>query len=354
MNQEQKISWFFFDPNNKTVLLHRRDHRTRESSNMWDCFGGKIEEGETPKKALVRELHEELGIMIPECEAIKLINNENKYIYYIYFCDWLTQVIKLGEGAGFCWFSLENALNLGDITNEAKNILGKFKDNMNETNKKLTEGGIKTKNKIFSIILRTSLILALSSILAFYLSNLLEFNFRFQPLLKDNKILIPLLDSNTNYSVLNNFFYHNVLGFLKYRTTMSNNVKTIIGGDEKDYEHEVELFVKMNNPQGNEIKINYGESKDIFNGVKRDVLIATIKDMTYRTNINLKPEVLSDNNANIYLNKKIEGYIESTTKLTISSKIMLYFLTLIPVIAMIIWLKNFLQFIYYGKKYFKT
>lgn len=34
--------------------------------NVWDLPGGHVEENETPRVALVRELHEELGIVIPE------------------------------------------------------------------------------------------------------------------------------------------------------------------------------------------------------------------------------------------------------------------------------------------------
>lgn len=138
MNQNQQtIGWFFFDPKNKTVLLHRRDHRARQSPNMWDCFGGEIEKGESPRKALVREIEEELDIRVPETEMIPLIQDKTQQIYYIYFLDWLTRVIRLGEGAGYAWFSIEDALDLKkDLHANAYKILSKFKGTLTKSRKK--------------------------------------------------------------------------------------------------------------------------------------------------------------------------------------------------------------------------
>jgi len=49
----------------KVLLCHRSAHR-RWYPNIWDLPGGHIEKNELPAAALVRELHEELGIRIPE------------------------------------------------------------------------------------------------------------------------------------------------------------------------------------------------------------------------------------------------------------------------------------------------
>lgn len=125
----KKIGWFFFDPKYKTILLHRRDHRAQEAKNMWDCFGGKIENGEKPIEAFIRELFEELEVTIAEKDAKLFFKDQNRYIYYIHFHDWKTRALKLGEGAGFAWFSIQDALKLECIglTDEAKQILLKFK-----------------------------------------------------------------------------------------------------------------------------------------------------------------------------------------------------------------------------------
>jgi 8-oxo-dGTP diphosphatase len=68
-------------------LLVRRDrvllcHRSSERAwfpDVWDLPGGHVENGETPTGALVRELHEELGIVIvepAETQAIRIVTSE--------------------------------------------------------------------------------------------------------------------------------------------------------------------------------------------------------------------------------------------------------------------------------------
>jgi 8-oxo-dGTP diphosphatase len=48
------------------VLLCHRSATRRWHPNVWDLPGGHIQHGETPAMALVRELREEIGILIPE------------------------------------------------------------------------------------------------------------------------------------------------------------------------------------------------------------------------------------------------------------------------------------------------
>lgn len=48
------------------VFLCHRSAGRRWYPNVWDLPGGHIESNEAPAAALVRELHEELGILIPE------------------------------------------------------------------------------------------------------------------------------------------------------------------------------------------------------------------------------------------------------------------------------------------------
>ena len=48
------------EKDNKILLAQRPAHA--DQPGMWEFAGGKVEAGETQPEALVRELHEELGI----------------------------------------------------------------------------------------------------------------------------------------------------------------------------------------------------------------------------------------------------------------------------------------------------
>ncbi len=48
------------DPDGRVLLAQRPQGKSM--AGLWEFPGGKIEPGETPEHALIRELHEELGI----------------------------------------------------------------------------------------------------------------------------------------------------------------------------------------------------------------------------------------------------------------------------------------------------
>lgn len=65
MNKAKRANWLpvvaaLIKRENKVLLGRRPPHKSL--GGLWEFPGGKIELGESPEKALERELHEELGI----------------------------------------------------------------------------------------------------------------------------------------------------------------------------------------------------------------------------------------------------------------------------------------------------
>ncbi|KAA9006915.1 (deoxy)nucleoside triphosphate pyrophosphohydrolase [Histidinibacterium aquaticum] len=48
------------DPDGRVLLAQRPEGKSM--AGLWEFPGGKVEKGESPESALIRELHEELGI----------------------------------------------------------------------------------------------------------------------------------------------------------------------------------------------------------------------------------------------------------------------------------------------------
>jgi 8-oxo-dGTP diphosphatase len=95
------------------VLLQKRDNiLTIQEPGKWDVWGGHCEAGETPKACAMRELYEEIGVEIPDPQALKplltrSVNGVEESVFAYLFEGDGTPPVYEGERAE--WFHPEAA-----------------------------------------------------------------------------------------------------------------------------------------------------------------------------------------------------------------------------------------------------
>jgi 8-oxo-dGTP diphosphatase len=80
--------------NERNEILCALRSKKMSMPNLWEFPGGKIEKGEHPEEALVREIHEELGCRIEVHEKIAEVH----YEYPNVIVNLLTYKAKIIEG----------------------------------------------------------------------------------------------------------------------------------------------------------------------------------------------------------------------------------------------------------------
>ena len=100
------VACALIDADNR-VLLARRP-QGKQLAGLWEFPGGKLEPGERPEPALIRELHEELGIDVKEACLAPLTFASHAYDSFhllmpLYICRRWDGTVASKEGQALAW-----------------------------------------------------------------------------------------------------------------------------------------------------------------------------------------------------------------------------------------------------------
>ncbi len=117
-------------PTGKVVGLVPRNSRgfiflaLAEEGDYWTIPGGKVEKGETPEQALIREMGEEFpGLQVTNLELYRVFqgftpHSRRPVEVYVYFGDVSGSTLPSAEIKGSCWTAIPGNLRLSSITQE--------------------------------------------------------------------------------------------------------------------------------------------------------------------------------------------------------------------------------------------
>lgn len=106
-------SIIFVNSRSQVLLLLRDDLPDLPYPNMWDVPGGHVEKDETPEECIVREMQEEMNLVIHDVKIFSVIEFSDRVEYTF----WVTlnfneDDINLTEGQRIKWFFETEAKNI--------------------------------------------------------------------------------------------------------------------------------------------------------------------------------------------------------------------------------------------------
>jgi 8-oxo-dGTP diphosphatase len=94
------------DADNRVLIAQRP--QGKQLAGLWEFPGGKLDAGERPEAALIRELHEELGIAVKEACLAPLTFASHAYADFhllmpLYICRRWEGQVSAREGQTLAW-----------------------------------------------------------------------------------------------------------------------------------------------------------------------------------------------------------------------------------------------------------
>lgn len=87
----------------RLLLAKRADHD--EGAGLWCAFGGKIDDGESPEDAVIRETEEEAGLILKGVQLYDQHANEGWLTYFYEASATGELVLNLSENSEAAYFS---------------------------------------------------------------------------------------------------------------------------------------------------------------------------------------------------------------------------------------------------------
>jgi 8-oxo-dGTP diphosphatase len=108
---KRKGSSIIFINDEGQILLFLRDNKPDlPYPNMWDIPGGHVEAGESPGKCIMREMKEEMDLVLDKFDLFSKIEFEDRIEYTFWArADLNIAEIELTEGQKLKWFTRDEA-----------------------------------------------------------------------------------------------------------------------------------------------------------------------------------------------------------------------------------------------------
>ena len=105
-------SIIFINHSNEILLLLRDNIPTIPYPNMWDLPGGHVEENESLEECIIREMNEELNVILDDFHLFSVDEFKDRTEYTFWRkVNFDIDRIKLNEGQMISWFTETKARN---------------------------------------------------------------------------------------------------------------------------------------------------------------------------------------------------------------------------------------------------